>query len=132
MEKYTFYVNSLHDIMQLNIHDFVNNLKTSNLILVVDYAMKEIGKVTELTGKEKHAVVITTIKLFLTENIQKINELEEDANIITFKIQEELKLVSKQIDQSLDTMINQLYQLSPISYGKTKTKFLSYFSFCKC
>lgn len=107
----TVIVNEIYDKLKLQIKDILDSgVSVTNIVVIVAEAMKIIGKFKTLTGIEKKALAITVVhKLIIESNIP------EDNRDAIFAV----------IDLMLDPLIDQLYSLAPLAYGKIKEGCLS-------
>lgn len=135
--EYVDIIRALHDKLKHDANDLLNKgLEMSNLILILDLAMKEAGKIKSMIGLEKRAIVVAVVKKFLDDKVQEVNqELSNLSNHVqeaTDHLSEELKGLIKLADTSLDSFVDQLYQLAPEVYGKTKSRCKLFWSCSKC
>ena len=80
-------------------------ISAGNIIVIIDNAMKLVGKMKTLNGLEKKAIVITVVKRLVDEAELK----PEDAAVV--------KIIA---ERALDPAIDQLFAMAPEVYGKVK------------
>jgi len=105
-----------------------NGVNVTNLLLLTDLAMREAGKLKNLVGYEKRALVITTIRQLARDTITDIHEETQE---VAEKLEQELKDLAQVMDTALDSMVDQLYALAPEAYGQAK-KHCSYLTKLNC
>lgn len=86
----------------------------SNLLLLTDQAMREVGKFKNLLGYEKKALVMTTVRKLAQDRLTELHLQSED---LAENLEAELKSFVDIMDLTLDSFIDQLYELSPDVYG---------------
>ena len=90
-----------------------NGLNASNILVLTDLIMKEVGKIN-MPGFEKKALVIATVKKFVDESKEQI--ADQATSII-----DEINELGKLVDDKLDSFIDQIYLMHPELY-KTQKK----------
>ena len=85
-------------------------VSAGNIIVIIDHAMKLVGKMKSLDGIEKKALVITVVRKLVDEADIK----ESDAAVV--------KIIA---ERALDPAIDQLFAMAPEVYGKVKRSCLS-------
>lgn len=125
--EYVDLIRALHDKLRQDANHVLNQgLEMTNLILILDLAMKEVGKIKNLIGLEKRALVVAVTKKFLNERLSEVNQsletLGDQVDATAEQLTEEMKELVQLANSSLDSFVDQLYQLAPEAYGKTKSK----------
>lgn len=85
-------------------------ISASNIIVIIDTAMKLAGKLKNLSGYEKKTIVLTVVKKLIDESTLK----DSDAEVV--------KIIA---ERALDPTIDQLFAMAPELYGKTKKNCLN-------
>ena len=106
-------VDALYDSLKKTIEDIVKDegISSGNIIVIIDTAMKLVGKLKSLDGVEKKALVITVVKRLIDESDLK----EQDAAVV--------KIIA---ERALSPAIDQLFAMAPEVYGKVKTSCLKF------
>ena len=105
-------VEVLYSELKKSIESIVKDdgIGASNIIVIIDTAMKLVGKMKSLDGIEKKALVITVVKRLVDEADLKPG----DAAVV--------KIIA---ERALDPAIDQLFAMAPEVYGKVKRGCLS-------
>lgn len=104
--------NKLKQLLESTLNNETVNAR--NIIVIIDSAMKLVGKMSTLDGLQKKALVMTVVKKLVEES----NLSPEDEEIV--------KII---VERALDPVIDQIFAMAPEVYGKVKTKCMH---FCKC
>lgn len=96
-------------------HLLVDGVTVTNLVTLTDLAMKEVGKLKNLVGYEKKALVVTTIRKLAKDTLK---DLHGETDEVVAKLEEQIKNLGEVMDIALDSLIDGLFLLSPKSYGK--------------
>jgi len=102
---YVEFYQSVKDLLQKD------GVSASNVIILIDQAMRVVGKSKTLEGPEKKALVITLVQRLIEES----NLKPEDRAVV--------RLLA---ERALDPTIDQLFAMAPKVYGKVKNKCLSW------
>ncbi len=87
------------------------DINTSTIVTIIATAMKLAGEYKTLSGMEKKAIVITVVKRLIDEESNLSKEDKEILDII--------------VENALDGIIDQLYELAPKAYGKIRAGCIS-------
>lgn len=109
----------LYEKVKADVEELIQDgIHASNILVLTDILMKEVGKF-KITGLEKKALVMAAVKKFVAD-------ASEDAQDKTEEVIAELKELADMIDNKLDTFIDQIYDMHPEIYGKTKKHWQSF------
>lgn len=125
--EYQAMIEALYHKLQTKAHDLLSKgVEMNNVLLLTDLAMKQVGKLRNLVGFEKKALVLTVVRRLAEDTLEKAKQslinageaLEEVTNKINAEF-EELRVI---LDKALDPFVDQLYILAPKVYGQVKAK----------
>ena len=117
-EQYLDIVQTLYENLKKKSNELlITGLDKKNFIILTDLAMKEVGKIKDLVGFEKKALVLATMHKFVDDTVETA---KKQSKVLSQEIIE-LKVM---VDNTLDTFIDQLFSLAPKVYGQGKKKCL--------
>lgn len=123
--EYKEYVVDTYNHLKTSAKDLLNRgLNSETVLQLTELAMRYVGKLKDLAGSEKKALVLTVVRRYVEETAK---ELEAQWDNATDKLEEvgedvleELKDLYTVVDQALDPYIDQVYALAPEVYGHAK------------
>lgn len=125
--EYQLMIEALYHKLQTKAQDLLRRgVEMSNILLLTDLAMKQVGKLKHLVGFEKKALVITVVRRLAEDTLEKAKQAAIDAGEaleeVVEKINAEFEELRVIVDKALDPFIDQLYSLAPKIYGKVTAK----------
>lgn len=124
--EYVDIISALYTKIKTKAKDLLDQgINQDNMILLTDMVMREVGKIKNLVGFEKKALVLATMRKFVDDRAM---ELHQSTTKLTEEMITELEDLKDLVEEKLGGFIDQIYTLAPDVYGKTKKRFFSFLS----
>lgn len=122
-------VKRVYEELKVNMKDLLDNgVNSATVLELTEAAMRIVGKVKNLVGYEKKAIVLSVVSKFVEESANDVFEKVDELSDVTVQELEDLRIM---VDSALNPYVDQVYSLAPELYGKAKQSFSGLKAFFK-